>query len=44
MGEDFEGRKAEASAWFRALRDRIVAAFEDLEARAAPRSSPPARF
>ena len=28
MAEDFEARKARASAWFRELRDRIVAAFE----------------
>ncbi|MEZ5798600.1 MAG: oxygen-dependent coproporphyrinogen oxidase [Paracoccaceae bacterium] len=34
MAEDFEARKAEASAWFRQLRDRIVAAFEGLEAAA----------
>lgn len=27
----FEGRKAEAAAWFRGLRDRIVTAFEGLE-------------
>ena len=44
MSETFEGRKAEASAWFRSLRDRIVAAFEDLENRAAPAGSLPARF
>ncbi|MEM1129502.1 MAG: oxygen-dependent coproporphyrinogen oxidase [Pseudomonadota bacterium] len=31
MGEAFDTRKAQASAWFRELRDRIVAAFEDLE-------------
>ena len=31
MSEDFSVRKAVASAWFRGLRDRIVAAFEDLE-------------
>lgn len=30
---DFEARKAEASTWFRTLRDRIVAAFEELEDR-----------
>jgi len=32
MTEDFETRKARAAAWFRALRDEIVAAFEALEA------------
>ncbi len=31
MSEDFDRRKARASAWFRDLRDRIVAAFEALE-------------
>lgn len=31
MTEDFDDRKARASAWFRTLRDRIVAAFEILE-------------
>ncbi len=31
MTEDFDDRKARASAWFRALRDEIVAAFEALE-------------
>ena len=31
MTEDFDDRKARASAWFRALRDRIVAGFEALE-------------
>ncbi|WP_343116591.1 oxygen-dependent coproporphyrinogen oxidase [Ostreiculturibacter nitratireducens] len=31
MKEDFEGRKARASGWFRELRDQIVAAFEGLE-------------
>ncbi|MFV0246002.1 MAG: oxygen-dependent coproporphyrinogen oxidase [Qingshengfaniella sp.] len=30
---DFSARKQQASAWFRILRDRIVAAFEDLEDR-----------
>ena len=29
--EDFDTRKAEVAAWFRALRDEIVAAFETLE-------------
>lgn len=31
MTEQFDDRKARASAWFRTLRDRIVAAFEELE-------------
>jgi len=31
MSDDFDERKARASAWFRELRDRIVAAFEGLE-------------
>ena len=44
MSEAFEGRKAEASDWFRALRDRIVTAFEDLEDRATPEGGLPARF
>jgi len=44
MSEAFEGRKAEASDWFRALRDRIVAAFEDLEERATPKGGLPTRF
>ena len=33
MGEHFDSAKAEASAWFRTLRDEIVQAFEDVEAR-----------
>jgi coproporphyrinogen III oxidase len=32
MTEDFDSRKRRAATWFRALRDRIVAAFEGLEA------------
>jgi coproporphyrinogen III oxidase len=44
MTEDFTARKAEAAAWFRTLRDRIVAAFEALEARAAPAGSAPSTF
>jgi coproporphyrinogen III oxidase len=32
MTDPFDDRKARAAAWFRALRDRIVAAFEGLEA------------
>jgi coproporphyrinogen III oxidase len=31
MSEGFDARKAQASAWFRSLRDDIVAAFEGLE-------------
>ena len=31
MAEEFATQKARASAWFRALRDDIVAAFEALE-------------
>ncbi len=31
MTDDFEERKSRASAWFRSLRDEIVAAFEALE-------------
>jgi len=31
MTKTFESEKAQASAWFRSLRDTIVAAFEDLE-------------
>ncbi len=31
MSNEFDDRKTRASAWFRDLRDRIVAAFEDLE-------------
>ena len=33
MTEQFDNRKMQASAWFRALRDEIVAAFEGLEDR-----------
>jgi coproporphyrinogen III oxidase len=33
MTDHFDTRKAEAAAWFRSLRDRIVAAFEGLEDR-----------
>lgn len=38
---DFDERKARASAWFRSLRDQIVAAFEGLEDAA---SATPGRF
>jgi coproporphyrinogen III oxidase len=40
MAEDFEERKARAAAWFRALRDEIVAAFEALEDRHAGEGRP----
>jgi len=33
MTDPFDSRKPQAAAWFRTLRDRIVAAFEDLEDR-----------
>jgi coproporphyrinogen III oxidase len=33
MTDQMDDRKARAAAWFRTLRDRIVAAFEDLEDR-----------
>ena len=33
MAEDFTTQKARAAAWFRTLRDEIVAAFEALEVR-----------
>ena len=33
MTDPFDERKARAAAWFRQLRDDIVAAFEDLEDR-----------
>lgn len=42
MTDPFDSRKAEAAAWFRTLRDRIVAAFEGLEDRYA--ASAPGRF
>ena len=44
MTTDFTARKAEAAAWFRALRDRIVAAFEELEREATPEGGTPATF
>jgi coproporphyrinogen III oxidase len=40
---DFEARKSTAAAWFRTLRDRIVAAFEGLE-DAAGGAAPAGRF
>jgi coproporphyrinogen III oxidase len=42
MTDLFDTRKAEAARWFRALRDRIVTAFEGLEDRFA--GGPPGRF
>lgn len=42
MTDPMDRRKAEAALWFRTLRDRIVAAFEDLETRFAPQA--PGRF
>lgn len=36
MTDPMDHRKAKAAAWFQSLRDRIVAAFEDLESRFAP--------
>ncbi|MDQ2065952.1 oxygen-dependent coproporphyrinogen oxidase [Xinfangfangia sp. CPCC 101601] len=44
MQADFEARKAQASGWFHQLRDQIVAAFEELEARATPEGETPCRF
>jgi coproporphyrinogen III oxidase len=43
MTDPFDSRKARAAAWFNALRDRIVAAFEGLEDRVAG-SGAPGRF
>ena len=42
MTDPMDRRKTEAAAWFRTLRDRIVAAFEDMETRFAPDG--PGRF
>jgi len=42
MTDPVDSRKARAAAWFRTLRDRIVAAFEDLEDRSG--AGPPGRF
>lgn len=44
MTDDFTPKKASAAAWFRSLRDRIVAAFEDLEVRATPAGETPVTF
>ena len=43
MTGDFEREKAQASAWFRQLRDEIRTAFEDLEDR-HPTDAPAGRF
>lgn len=43
MADEIETRKARAAAWFRALRDRIVAAFEALEDTTRT-DGPPGRF
>ena len=43
MTDHFDARKARAAAWFRELRDRIVAAFEALE-DAGPGDGAPGRF
>jgi len=42
MTDPFDSHKARAADWFHALRDRIVAAFEDLEDRSA--AGNPGRF
>jgi coproporphyrinogen III oxidase len=44
MTDDFTPKKASAAAWFRSLRDRIVAAFEELEVRAIPAGETPVTF
>ncbi|GHD98701.1 coproporphyrinogen III oxidase [Defluviimonas sp. 20V17] len=47
MSQDFDARKDRAAAWFRALRDKIVAAFEALEDEQATgpfAALPPGRF
>ena len=44
MTDDFTPKKASAAAWFRSLRDRIVAAFEELEVRATPAGESPVTF
>ena len=44
MTEQFDTRKAQASAWFRKLRDDIVAAFEGLEDSHAGGNAPAGRF
>jgi coproporphyrinogen III oxidase len=44
MTEDFTARKAHAAQWFRSLRDRIVTAFEALEATATRPGCAASRF
>jgi coproporphyrinogen III oxidase len=44
MTDDFTPKKASAAAWFRSLRDRIVATFEELEVRATPAGETPVTF
>ena len=44
MTDDFTPKKASAAAWFRSLRDRIMAAFEELEVRATPAGETPVTF
>lgn len=46
LPSDIDVKKATAQAWFRTLRDRIVAAFEDLEAAVSGPNAglPPGRF
>lgn len=44
MSDDFEDRKTRAAAWFRQLRDDIVAAFEGLEASHSDTSAPVGAF
>ncbi len=44
MTEHFDARKAQAAAWFRTLRDEIVASFEGLEDSHHDTSTPAGRF
>ena len=44
MTEDFAAEKKQASAWFRQLRDDIVAAFEGLEDSHKDNAAPAGRF
>ncbi|KFI30719.1 oxygen-dependent coproporphyrinogen oxidase [Paenirhodobacter enshiensis] len=44
MTDPFAPRKTRAAEWFRTLRDRIVTAFEGLEARATAEGAAPIRF